>query len=502
MRIRSCFSVGCATSTTVQWFSSRDPTAKDISRSSPSRRTFHFDGFAGRAFAHPRRNPPGDGRAIQLDKDIVHAQASCLRRAAGRDRDYRRPLRRASHQETRIGALAKFAFQGKAGVGEKLVVWNFIEPGNVTTEEILEVRAGYFFNHRADSSALIVELSLLGKIVETSQHVIQRFVIVGGLANRKIEHVADELAFVVIGDAAVGEIVGVVFIEPGVEARFLDALPFARRTRLELADLLREVGVPFIFRPDSAALERKRAVGARHSLRKPERARILLFRVVHRLEALRTDAFHIPGVKEFVRGDGRNHFDRTAANRGAVRMLHSPAARIRIRSDVEEKCVFLERRPAHQLHFVARDPLQRILERGAVPVPGIDYHPEMRAGIIEFKFLEFADFDRRINQLVVAFRGKRIRRGTGRKFGDRFPVGRNICELDLDIFRATVGNVHQNLSEIHECVVRAQLRIEWAGFIPRYRVFDLDRAINGRRRWDSPGLLVHFVRNDRRCTSR
>ncbi len=87
-----------------------------------------------------------------------------MRSAARRDRNDRRPIRGTSHQETRIGALAKFVFEGKAGVGEKLVVWNFVEPGNVTTEEILEACAGYFFYHRADSSALIVELSLLGKI--------------------------------------------------------------------------------------------------------------------------------------------------------------------------------------------------------------------------------------------------------------------------------------------------------------------------------------------------
>ena len=382
------------------------------------------------------------GAPFSSNRDIVNVQAGCLRRAARRDRYDGRPFRGPANEEAWIGALARFGFKSKTGVGEKLIVRNFVESGNVTAEEILEACAGYFFHYRADSGALIVKLSLFGGFVEASQHVIERLVIVSGVANRKIEHVADELAFVVVGDAAVREIVSVIFIKPGIEARLFDALPFASWTRLQFANLLCEVGVPFVFVPDTAAFERERAVGARHALGKPESARILFFCIVHRLEALRADSFHVPGVEEFVRGNGRNHFNRTAAYRGAVGMLHSTAARIRIRPDVKEECIFLERRSAHQLHFVARDPLQRVLERGAVPIPGIDHHPEMRAYIIEFKFLEFTDFHRSIDELVVAFRGKRIGRGTGRKLGDRSPVGRDICERDLDILCATVGDIH------------------------------------------------------------
>ena len=156
-----------------------------------------------------------------------------------------------------------------------------------------------------------------------------------------------------------------------------------------------------ILGPDAAAQKRKRAVGARHSLRKPQRARILFLREVDGFEALRPDAFYVPGVKEFVRGNRDGHFDRTRTDRRAVRMLHSAAACNRIRPDMEEERVLLEWRAAHQLRFVRGNLFQRIFERDFVPVFAVNDHAKMRTVFIEPKLFGLADVDWGVYELVV-----------------------------------------------------------------------------------------------------
>ena len=250
---------------------------------------------------------------------------------------------------------------------------------------------------------VIIEAALLGiDFVHAAQHVVERFVIVGGVANGEVEQDAGDLALVVIRNAAVGLAVVVVFFEPGVEAGFFDALPGVRGARIEFADLAGEVAVELVFGPQSGAFESVGAVGAGDAFGEPERARIHFFGVVHGLERLRTDAFHVPGVKKFVRGYGGGAFDGGCCDGRAICVLHSSAAYFGIRPEMEEEGVLAERRAAHHLHFGLCDALQIGLQAVAVPAVAVHDHAEMRAGFVEGKLVEFADFGGSVNQFVVA----------------------------------------------------------------------------------------------------
>ncbi len=104
----------------------------------------------------------------------------------------------------------------------------------------------------------------------------------------------------------------------------------------------------------------------------------------------------------------RGAFDGSCGNRGGVGVLHASAADVGICADVEEKRVFLEWRAVHEAQFVAGDAPQIVFEAALVPIGAVDDHAEMRALVIEGEIGEFAGFDWRVHQSVIAFRGEGI----------------------------------------------------------------------------------------------
>src|SRR5438876_11037246 len=100
--------------------------------------------------------------------------------------------------------------------------------------------------------------------------------------------------------------------------------------------------------PQLDVLRRRRI----HAFTEPKRRRVVLLRVINRLERLRPDAFHVPQVKKLVRGD-RNEWaqvllkvaDRQVDSR-AKSVFHASVRRIR--SVVDEK-VILEWTVVHPL---------------------------------------------------------------------------------------------------------------------------------------------------------
>src|SRR6202521_2949088 len=95
--------------------------------------------------------------------------------------------------------------------------------------------------------------------------------------------------------------------------------------------------VKLIFRPEARALESIRGIGARDALGEPKCAGVLLLGVVDRLERLRTDALHVPGMEEFVRGDRGSPFYRGGRNGGRARVFHASTTDLRIAANVAEQ---------------------------------------------------------------------------------------------------------------------------------------------------------------------
>ena len=132
--------------------------------------------------------------------------------------------------DIRIGPLLQF----EPCRGKERVIRDFIRSGDIAAEKILKAFSGDLFDGRSNVIALVIKLSLPWVLrVQAPQHVVERLVIVGGVADGKIEENASNLALVVVGNAAVGLVVVVVFFEPGVETGFLHALPRARGTELK-----------------------------------------------------------------------------------------------------------------------------------------------------------------------------------------------------------------------------------------------------------------------------
>src|SRR5208282_809844 len=174
--------------------------------------------------------------------------------AIGRIRDLGYGVQRSRARAGVGGTHAVFRPQLQTGDGEEIVVGNFVRAGNIAAEEVLKGLPRDLLDSGADALATVVEPALLGILdVHTAENVIERLVVVSGVADREIEHDPENLAFVVIRDAAVRDIVGVVFLKPGVEAGLLDTLPLSRRAGFELADLRSEIRIELSLRPQTGA---------------------------------------------------------------------------------------------------------------------------------------------------------------------------------------------------------------------------------------------------------
>src|SRR5437879_9127228 len=84
----------------------------------------------------------------------------------------------------------------------------------------------------------------------------------GRVANSEVEKVAEKVALIVIGDAALGTRVVRVFFKPGLASGLDHALRLSRRALLEIADFLRQVRVEVLARDQARPQQRQLAVSA------------------------------------------------------------------------------------------------------------------------------------------------------------------------------------------------------------------------------------------------
>ena len=145
-------------------------------------------------------------------------------------------------------------------------------------------------------------------LIQAAHDVVQTAPVSSRVADSQVEKVAEKLAFIVIGDAALGTRVVRVFFKPGLPSGLDRALRLSRRPLLEIADFLGEVRVKVLTRDQARPQQRQLAVSARDTLGKPQLGGVVAVNVVHRLQSLRPDALHVPEMKEFVRGDGLDRF--------------------------------------------------------------------------------------------------------------------------------------------------------------------------------------------------
>ena len=248
--------------------------------------------------------------AVELDQDVAFAQAGALGGAARIDRSGDAgAVGAAPRPETKLRPRPPERLQYKAGAGQIFGAGELICAGNVPREKLLEVAPCDFFSRGADVGAISIKAAAPGEVlIERAQDVVEARAVVGGIANQDIEQHADELAFVVVGDAELRPAVERVFLEPRIEAGLLDAFPAARGPQFELGNLASQILIKLLSGPQAAAHQSVGAVGAGDSLGEPQGACPLLARVVHRLERGRPDALDVPQVKEFV---GRDAGERT-----------------------------------------------------------------------------------------------------------------------------------------------------------------------------------------------
>lgn len=124
-----------------------------------------------------------------------------------------------------------------------------------------------------------------------------------GIAHREVEHDTEQLALVVIGNAALGTAVVAIALKPGIEAGLFGGLREVRGAALEFRDSFAEPGEILLLIDQTGAQLNDAFDGAGDAFAEPQRPRVILFGVVDGFESLRANAFHIPEMEEFVRGD-------------------------------------------------------------------------------------------------------------------------------------------------------------------------------------------------------
>ena len=377
--------------------------------SSAARSHFHGERVAG---IHPQqflaRFLTG-GLALKFDNGVADLQARMLGVAAGGDGcDRHGAVEVAGGDETRIRHGVRNSDYTQSDRAEEIIPRNLVGPGYILREERRKVGVADGFGGLANAVGIVEEAALLRVVrVHPLQDFAQRRLSVAGVAHREIEHHAQQFAFVVVGDAALGTAVVAVALEPGIEARFLGRLREVRGTTLEFGDFLAEPGEILLLIEQAGAQLNGAFGGAGHAFAEPQRARVIFFGVVHGLERLRADALDVPQMEEFVRGDAGERVQRLLHHvgiefdGGGVGVLHA-AARGAVGKVIEER-VGVEGTIVHPTGGRGDNLVERGNDLGHVVVGGIgvDDHAEVAAGFVEVGFLKVPDLDGRVDQAVV-----------------------------------------------------------------------------------------------------
>src|SRR5579862_5901146 len=153
----------------------------------------------------------------------------------------------------------------------------------------------------------------------------------------------------------------------------------------------------------------------------------------------------IEWVKTLLDGSGVD-FDR-----GGVGVLHSASRRAA--GKVVEKRVAVEGTVVHPAGRGGDDLVQRSDNFIGVVVGriGVNDDAKVGAGLIEIFFLELADFDGRVDELVVVV-GMEFEIG-GRQRHRSAPLARQVAEKKCYWRASRVNRVHQDLRQVQKCVM-------------------------------------------------
>src|SRR3984957_5265029 len=93
-----------------------------------------------------------------------------------------------------VDRIARIGSQLEPGDGKDFGVGWLFNAGNVAAEKVLEALARDLTDRGADVDVLVVELALFRElIVHQAEDVVERFVVVGGVADFKIEQLPEDL---------------------------------------------------------------------------------------------------------------------------------------------------------------------------------------------------------------------------------------------------------------------------------------------------------------------
>ena len=220
------------------------------------------------------------------------------------------------------------------------------------------------------------------------------------LAHLQVEHHPKQVSLVVIGNAALGKAIVIVFFEPCVEAGFFRRLGKMSRPPLQFGNLARQRPEVMCFVQKAGAQLDDVPRGGGGAFAEPQRVGEIFFRVINGLERLWADALHIPQMKELVGGYIAQRIRIPSQPAGAdfdgsrVSMLHaaaSGAARKMI-----DKHIASERLVMHPVRGRRNQAPQHGHDLFHVVVGGIRVHDYsiVRGSLVEIGFLECADFYR------------------------------------------------------------------------------------------------------------
>ena len=122
---------------------------------------------------------------------------------------------------------------------EEIIPRNFIRAGNILLEEPSQVGMADRLGGTTHSFGVGKELPFARVVlIHPMKDIANRGGVVSGLAHLQVEQDAEQVSLVVIGDAARGQAVVVVFFQPRIQAGFFRRLSEMGRTPLQFADFV------------------------------------------------------------------------------------------------------------------------------------------------------------------------------------------------------------------------------------------------------------------------
>src|SRR5262249_9198609 len=125
-------------------------------------------------------------------------------------------------------AIGEYLFRAdnlEADLGEEIIPGDFANAPDVIAEEVSKAGVGESFGGFAHPGGIGEKLAWFRvMLVHRAKKTLERSLVVGGSPNSQIEQNSEQFTFVVVGDAAIGQVVVRVLFEPGIEAGLLDRL--------------------------------------------------------------------------------------------------------------------------------------------------------------------------------------------------------------------------------------------------------------------------------------